>query len=246
MELFMTSTPGGYGQENGRPIALPFSNDNGFAHMLKSALGQEINCLMIASSPDEPHENDFVMDLTAQSLELTGIKAASCCILDRRNQQQLPQLLENADLVILCGGHVPTQNRFFAEIDLAEKLKAFDGVVVGISAGSMNSAELTYAQPELEGEALDPDYQRWIPGLGLAKTAILPHFQNLREGTLDGLRILEDISLPDSKVHPFLAIPDGSFIHCHEGHETLYGEGYLMKDGIMTQICSHGEKYEVI
>ena len=40
-------------------------------------------------------------------------------------------------------------------------------MIFGISAGSMNSAEEVYAQPELEGESLDPNYVRFIPGLGL-------------------------------------------------------------------------------
>lgn len=246
MQLFMTSTPGGYGQENGRPIALPFSNTNGFADMLAAQLPGPTECLMIASDPDGAEENDFVMELTAQSMAMTGIKITSCRILDRRNQDRLEELLQNAGLVILCGGHVPTENRFFMEICLADKLKSYDGVVVGISAGSMNSAELTYAQPELEGETTDPEYLRWIPGLGLAKTAILPHFQSLREQTLDGLRIVEDISLPDSKNHPFYAIPDGSFIYCSDGKETLYGEGYLFSDGVMTQISKLGEKHQLV
>lgn len=30
----------------------------------------------------------------------------------------------------------------------------------------MNCADTVYAQPEEPGEAVDPDYQRFIPGLG--------------------------------------------------------------------------------
>jgi len=35
----------------------------------------------------------------------------------------------------------------------------------------MNCADTVYAQPEEPGEAVDPDYQRFIPGLGLLTEA---------------------------------------------------------------------------
>ena len=45
--------------------------------------------------------------------------------------------LLNYDVILLAGGHVPTQNCYFKEIDLKEKIKDFQGIVIGISAGSM-------------------------------------------------------------------------------------------------------------
>ena len=33
----------------------------------------------------------------------------------------------------------------------------------------MNCAETVYAQPELEGESMDPEYQRFLPGFGITK-----------------------------------------------------------------------------
>ena len=66
------------------------------------------------------------------------------------------------DVIFLGGGHVPTQNAFFHRIGLREKIRNFDGIVIGISAGSMNSADVVYAQPELPGEAADESYQRFL------------------------------------------------------------------------------------
>ena len=54
----------------------------------------------------------------------------------------------NYDVILLGGGHVPTQNKFFKEIRLREKIKDFDGIIIAISAGSMNSADIVYCQPE--------------------------------------------------------------------------------------------------
>ena len=89
-------------------------------------------------------------------------------------------------------------------------MRSFDGVLVGISAGTMNSAEVVYAQPELEGEATDPNYQRFLPGLGLTKKMILPHYQMLKDEVLDGLRVMEDIAYPDSQGRRFYLLVDGA------------------------------------
>lgn len=88
---------------------------------------------------------------------------------------------------------------------------------MGISAGSMNCADMVYAQPELEGEAADPSYERFIVGLGLTERNILPHYQMVKDYTLDGLRLMEEITYPDSAGREFYALEDGSYILCADG-----------------------------
>ena len=133
-------------------------------------------------------------------------------ILDGRNESAAAELVRGSDLLILSGGHVPTQNRFFEKIHLREIMKDYSGVVIGISAGSMNSADAVYAQPEEEGEAIDPSYQRFLSGLGLTEINLLPHYQENKDDVLDGLKIYEDIAYPDSMGKTFYAIPDGSYL----------------------------------
>ena len=67
----------------------------------------------------------------------------------------------------------------------------------------MNCAETVYAQPEEEGEAVDPAYERFLPGLGLTQKMILPHYQAIRDDVLDGLCVMEDIAYPDSMGRQF-------------------------------------------
>lgn len=109
----------------------------------------------------------------------------------------------------------------------------------------MNCADTVYAGPELDGEAVDPQYERWISGLGLTNTNIFPHFQNLRDEWLDGMRLLEDITFADSFKHEIIAMNDGTYIVIEDGRTMLFGEAYSIKDGIMSQICENGMSIEL-
>ena len=85
-------------------------------------------------------------------------------------------LIWKSDLIILAGGHVPTQNAFFQDIGLRKLIKDYQGVVLGISAGTMNAADRVYIQPEEPGETV-PEFQRFGEGLGITRINVLPHYQ---------------------------------------------------------------------
>ena len=231
MICFLTSSPMIPGLE---PATL--NPANGFARRLRGCLPGATRVLFVCSDPDCPELTDFYADETRRSLEEAGIRLRGFTVLDRRNQDQAPALVNDARLIILAGGHVPTQNRFFREIGLRELLRGFGGVLIGISAGTMNSAETVYAQPEEEGEAVDPDYQRFLPGLGLTKKMIIPHYQMIRDDILDGLRVMEDIAYPDSFGREFLVFPDGTYLWVQKGREKICGQAWLLRDGQLTEL----------
>lgn len=237
MTLFMTSNTGKAHVEDGRWILEPFYVQNGFRAALQARWPKAVRYLLIASDPDSAARNDEMLASTAEVLAASGLPVSECVMLDRRNQEQAEALIRSSQVIQLCGGHVPTQNRFFRALGLAALLRDYNGIIIGISAGSMNCGRLVYAQPEEPGEALDPDFPRFIEGLGLADITMLPHYDELPGTTLDGLRVIEDISLPDSRVHPFYAIPNGSYFLVEHGRATLHGAGYLFQDGAVTQIC---------
>ncbi len=214
---------------------------NGFVDELRRALPGPCCALFIASDPDNPaHTYCFYNDMP-DSFAAIGIPFTQADVLIRENQGRCGELVSGADVIFLCGGHVPTQNRFFQDISLRKRLQNWDGVVVGVSAGSMNCEELVYAPPELEGEAVDPNYVRFFPGLGLTKHMIFPHFQETRYEVVDGLPTLESSLLPDSAGRRFYALVDGSFILGRDGREELRGEAYLIADGVLTQISREGD-----
>ena len=234
MICFLTSNPF---LENGA-----LNPANGFVDALKASLpAGAVRGLFVASSPDEPETNEYYAAEQRQRFGASGVIFDTFRILDRRTADRAAALVADSDFIILTGGHVPTQNRFFRDIGLKELLAGFDGVLVGISAGTMNAAETVYSQPELEGEAIDPDYPRFLPGLGLTKAMLLPHFDGNMEYRLDGLRIWQDVTFPDSMGRRFYAVPDGSYLYLAGGAEELRGEAWLVSDGAMQKCSAVGE-----
>lgn len=209
---------------------------NGMLDSLREVITHEIRLLFIASSPDEPEGNRYYAGSVSRAFTLAGFTVAQTAILERSTASDTEALLAQSNVIFLAGGHVPTQNAFFRDIGLREKIRAFHGVIMGCSAGTMNAADVVYAAPELSGEATDPDYKRFIPGLGLTKVQIFPHFQYYRDLTLDGLRILEDIAFPDSFGNPIWALPDGSYLFRNGDHEEIRGEAYIIRDGGLHQV----------
>ena len=121
---------------------------NGFIDELRQRLPDPIRALDICSSPDAWEITDFYAGLTRGYFEDAGFAVERYLTLDSRNEEKAGSLIQSSNLILLGGGHVPTQNRFFQRIDLRQLLMGYTGVVIGISAGSMNAAGLVYAQPE--------------------------------------------------------------------------------------------------
>ena len=235
MTVFMTSSPCIIGAE--RAILSPA---NGFIDNLKAALPPRPRALFICADPDNHGETDaFARDFTAAFAE-AGIEISQSAVLDSRYDEIAKLLIWQSDLIVLSGGHVPTQNLYFQKIQLSRLLKNFQGTVLGISAGSMNCARRAYAQPEAPGES-SPDFRRWYPGLGLSEINILPHYQQVKDNLLDGKRLFEDITYLDSVGHSFLSLVDGSYILEDGGETTLFGQAYAMIDGHFFQISVPGD-----
>jgi dipeptidase E len=233
MVCFLTSSPV-------IPGTLELNPANSFMDELHRRFQSGGRVLFICSNPDVYDKTDFFANEMKGIFENSGFPFGSFTILDSRNEHDAPELINNSDLIILAGGHVPTQNRFFRKIGLKALLKDYDGVLIGISAGSMNSAETVYAQPEEEGEAIDPEYQRFLPGLGLTNTMLIPHYQEIKDDMLDGLRLFADVTFPDSMGRTFYAIPDGSYLFIGPGGEELRGEACRIRDGVISRVSVDG------
>ena len=236
MIAFLTSSPGGCYEENGIEKHAPFSNANGFLDRLTSVWKEQAHCLLICAEPDNAAKNDKMSRLLLESFALSGLSVGFWVLCDSRNETELSSLMSASDVVILSGGHTLTQNRFFKRIGLKEHIQNFDGLLIGISGGSMNCAKIVYAQPEWEGDTTSPDYERFPEGLGLTDIMILPHYQLLKDQTVDGLRLIEDIALPDSVGRTIHAFPDGTYVLLQDGRREIFGEDYVISDGTIQKL----------
>lgn len=239
MKAILTSSLGGSSKVNGVRIPSVLIQENQMLKNLKFIWTEGAKVLIICGDPEKYKENDSICGCFKESLPMSGLSISNIMICDNRNPSVIDDL-ENIDVLILAGGHVPTQNRFMKRLRLRERLKNYHGIVVAWSAGSMNCADIVYAGPELEGEAVDPHYERWIQGLGITGFNIFPHFQSLREDSLDGLRLIEDITFADSVGHEILALNDGSYLMLNDRETILYGAAYSIKDREIIQICEDG------
>ena len=155
MKLFLTSSP--CAQVDGIVMLNP---EYDFVYHLSQALPNPIRCLYVCSDPDNEPDTDYYAQEMRLFFQRSGFVFSQFEMLDWRTASQAGDLVMQSDFILLCGGHVPTQNRFFHEVGLVQLLQEYEGVVMGISAGSMNCADWVYAHPEDPGEADDPEYAR--------------------------------------------------------------------------------------
>ncbi len=240
MTIFLTSSPTGP-LDNSRPV-YGVDEMNRFTQQLHARWTPNARCLMISAAPADAGFNAMVQETMRASFERSGFTFSCFDSWDDRTPMFSAEILQTYDVVMLGGGHVPTQNAFFQRIQLRKLISSFSGIVIGISAGTMNSADTVYAQPELNGESVDPHYARFLSGLGLTQTNILPHYQMVKDSWLDGARLYEDITYPDSIGRTFLVLPDGSYLLSENGQEQVFGEAYALTDGILRQICQTDEQ----
>ncbi len=236
--IFLTSSP--TGPLDGTRKTNGFDEMNGFRKTLKSYWKPKSKCIIACADPSDRMSNIRMLDYFKSVCDLSDMSFDSFDLLDDYRCDITDEEILSYDVIILGGGHVPTQNRFFTEIGLRRKLLGFEGIIIGISAGSMNAAETVYAQPELEGESVDPDYQRFLVGLGLTEHMILPHYQQVKDNYLDGRLLFKDITLPDSIGRCFTVLPDGSYLLSVDGEETVFGEAYKIANGVLTKVCDNG------
>ncbi len=223
------------------PDACLLNPANGQIDRMRQYIPSPCRGLFVCSSPDL---HDFTVEIgldMRRAFEAAGFAFSDWQVLDGINAREAGRLVKNADLLVFAGGHVPTQNAFFQRIGLREILRDYHGVIVGISAGTMNCCDPVYAQPEEPGEAVDPAYRRFIPGMGVTHTMILPHYQKVRDSFVDGLHLFRKITCPDSAGRTFYALPDGSYLLGVDGRETIYGEAWRIRDGAMRKIAGPGD-----
>ena len=242
MVVFLTSSPCNDNVPDGLKMPCILDCRNEFVNKMRSWWKPNSVGVIIAAYPCNFALNDEMRDTFEKAFTYHGLTFEKLVMCDARNDEQIQEMIDDADFIMLAGGHVPTQNAYFKYLGLREKMKYFNGIVMGISAGSMNAADIVYVQPEEEGESVDPLFERFVLGLGLCKVNVLPHYQRVKDNYLDGRRLIEDITFEDSFGQRFIVLVDGSYVMVYDGVTELYGEAWSISDGKMMKICEEGGK----
>ncbi len=206
----------------------------GFASELRSCWKNGAKCLYICSEPADHSGNDATLIYYREAFRNSGFDFACFDLADDRYANDFTQeKLASYNVIILGSGRVPTQHYFFEELKLREALHsdAFDGVVIGISAGALNCAKETYNWPEEPGDTVSPANPRFYEGLGLVNAQVLPHFQARYDMYVDGRHLYSDITVRDSIDRKFLAIPDYSYVIAKDGAENVRGPWGYYQNG---------------
>ena len=235
MTLFVTSSP----YIDGAPKAI-LSNRNQFVDRIRECLPENPRVVFVASDPDDHSGTCSFAAETCMAFLEAGIPFSRYEVLTGKTAAHGYGMISHSDLVVLSGGHVPTQNEFFQEIHLKELLENYQGVILGISAGTMNAAARVYAQPEEAGESV-PEFRRFLPGLGITHVNVLPHYQQVKDYMLDGKRLFEDVTYADSYGERFFVFVDGTYLLIEDDQTFLYGQAYRLQDGQMEQISELGD-----
>lgn len=239
MILFLTSSPCIWDHS---PATL--TQANGFLQRIRSKLPPKPKTLFVASSPADHHRTDFYAGDMAGAFQRAGMEFGAWHILDNETANHARELVAWADFIILMGGHVPTQNAFLREIGLKRLLAGYPGVILGISAGTMNAAETVYAQPEEDGES-SPSFRRFYPGLGLTEINVCPHYQQVRDTILDGKQLYGQITEADSMGRTFHIFPDGTYIYRDEKEYAILGQCWRIRNGILEKLSEDGQRIDL-
>lgn len=241
MHLFLTSQIGATVKIKGVRSVGKINDDYGFLTQFKKCVQRRSRMLYISYTPSSNGKVSDWFEHTVVCLKDEGMGFAESILINGSNADRLRKLVPDTDVIFLSGGHLPTQNLFFQQINLRDILSAFDGIIVAQSAGSMNCAETVYVCPELPGESSDPHFERFRPGLGLTHINIIPHYNANANLFLDGKKLYQEIIYPDTFKTPLYVLSDGAYFHICNGKAMHYGEVYRFECGKFEQLESFGD-----
>ena len=222
-------------EENGNKIAIPIPDTNQVLTNIKKYLKDTKRIVYVANNPANFEENDLRTSCFFESFELSGLNFDEKIVLDNRNIKDAKNILNGADLIILSGGKILCQLKFFKKIKLKKILKNHDGLCIGISVGTMNLGKIVANFPE---ELADLNEKRFVKGLGFFDKIIIPHFDGenkVYQIECNEIDVVRDYILPLSKGKSFIGLPNGSYVLVDGQNTTYFGDCYEIADDNVTK-----------
>lgn len=226
-----------YYGENGERVPIALVDENGILFNIRKNLNKADRLVVVANDKNDFEDNDDKLKTVRESFYMAGSNFKEGIVLDARNGQAAREVISGADIVILTGGKCVCQAEFFREIGLKEILKSYDGIVIGVSAGSMNLGKQIANFPEAKADIKEP---RWIEGMGFVDEIIIPHYDGQTDSyqfPCEDFDIAKDYILPMSIGREFIGLPNGSYIMVNmEGQKSYHGDAYGIANGKSTKM----------
>lgn len=196
---------------------------NGFQGEIAEVFQQKIKnrgkFAFVASEFEKIHEKtDYYFDFFYKMFEDAGIHFEETYVVDgRMSPEEAQEAVAKADVVWLSGGDTPTQFAYFQKNGLDKILKQHDGVIIGMSAGTLNLTKTAICTLSC-GHFKQEIYE----ALGCVDISVEPHFVRSE---------VSDEVLELSKKYTMYGLCDDSIIVCEGEKKEYYGEIYLIRDG---------------
>jgi len=199
---------------------------------LQSQVTNRERLVYICTDPEAHESTDNFEKLMTDYFRKMDIEFSEIHVLDsRKPANECTKLINSASVVFLMGGRTLLQYQFIIKNNLAESLKNHTGIIMGVSAGAINMAELSLLAPTESSGSVPVMYKGVsladIPaimynGIGLADITTTPHFDP------EDKNLIDNILLPFSHKTDIYAMEDDSAILIYDGKKQLFGNIHLI------------------
>ncbi|MBE5949297.1 MAG: hypothetical protein E7261_09755 [Lachnospiraceae bacterium] len=202
--------------------------ENGFGNEVSKIFHQKIkdrNKFAFVASEFEkiPEKTDKYFRFFLAMFEECGIHFKEAYVVDgRMTAEEAQRAVSEADVIWLSGGDTPTQFNYLKNYGLDNVIKQHKGVIIGMSAGTINLAETAICTLSC-GHYKQEIYK----GLGCVNVSVEPHF------VIDNV---SDELLELSQKYIIYGLCDESIIICTDEEIEFVGEVYKISDGIIEKL----------
>ena len=203
------------------------SKEQGFNKVQRERLKKDIKnndtIVFIATTFDDYEKNDLYYNNLIKHFKNIDITFNKAYLIDNRVAKDLAKdYILKSNIIFLMGGDAKKQIDSVKEYDLFEILKSKEGIILGVSAGSMNQSSRVVYKNDYNNYVIE-DYE----GLGYIDINIYPH---LDFNNIDYLKEVFEVSNYTKTV----ALPNDSFIRIENNNIDFVGEYYTIQNSKIT------------
>ena len=190
---------------------------------LKKDIKNNDTIVFIATTFDDYEKNDLYYNNLIKHFKNIDITFNKAYLIDNRVAKDLAKdYILKSNIIFLMGGDAKKQIDSVKEYDLFEILKSKEGIILGVSAGSMNQSSRVVYKNDYNNYVIE-DYE----GLGYIDINIYPH---LDFNNIDYLKEVFEVSNYTKTV----ALPNDSFIRIENNNIDFVGEYYTIQNSKIT------------